>query len=100
MPPFLAWILGGTGGAALLAAFLLNISNDANIAIKFAEQHGSELNQIRIQIAAIRLELTDRTKDRYTSLDAKRDREFIERRFSELESKLDTHRNQNGKLHK
>jgi hypothetical protein len=33
-------LLGGTGGIALLSAFLMQISNQASIAISVAEQHG------------------------------------------------------------
>ena len=86
----IAWALGGSGALALLGALLVNISNDANIALEVAKQHGDELNQLRISMAAMRIAIDSRTKDRYTSQDAARDLQFMERRFAELESKIES----------
>lgn len=89
-----AWVLSGTGGLALLSAFLLTISNNASIALDVARQHGEELNELRIFQSSIRQELNERTQDRYTALEASRDMAFIERRLKEIESKLDEHKEQ------
>jgi len=87
-----AWVLSGTGGLALLTAFLLTISNNASIALDVARQHGEELNEIRILQQAFRTELMDRTADRYTAIDAARDMAFLERRLQELEDKIIDHK--------
>jgi hypothetical protein len=78
-------LLGGTGGIALLTAFLMQISNQASIAIAVAEQHGQELLILKQEIGVIQ----SRTADRYTSIDAARDMAYLQRRLKEIEDKID-----------
>lgn len=84
-PSLIGWGLSGSGVAALIAAYLLNVSNQASIAINVAEQHGAEINLIRHELSAIKLLLEERTHLRYTSQDAARDLAYIERRFKEIQ---------------
>jgi hypothetical protein len=83
------WRGGVLGGISILVGFMLTVSNNANIAISVAEQHGNELNNVRADIAALRVEISNRTQDRYTAIDAERDLRFVERRLKEIEEKMD-----------
>lgn len=88
-----SWLIGisGTSLFGIMVAFILNINASASIALDVAAQHGKEINQLRIVQEAIRLEMHDRTRDRYTNTDAGRDLDFIERRLEEIERKIDQH---------
>ena len=68
----------------MVAAGMLAVSNDARIAINIAEQHGQELLMIRGELAAVRSEMLERTKMRYTSRDALQHEKYVERRLSEI----------------
>lgn len=85
LPKTLSYILGGGGTAALLGAFLLNIHSQASIALSVAEQHGQEFLLVRQEIAAIKLILEEKTRSRYTAVDAQRDMDYLERRIREVE---------------
>lgn len=84
-------VLGG-GTLLALTTLLINlfvtVSKDAQIAIEVAKQHGDELLMIRGEIASLRQTITDRTNDRYTSKQAERDMQYIERRLTEFEKQL------------
>jgi hypothetical protein len=79
----------GTGVLGVIAAGMMAVANDARIAINVAEQHGEELLLIRGELAAVRVEMMDRTAMRYTSRDALAHEKYVERRFNEIEKKLD-----------
>jgi hypothetical protein len=81
--------LAGTGVLGVVAAGMLAVANDARIAISVAEQHGQELLLVRGEISSIRVEMVERTAVRYTSRDAAAHEKYVERRFNELEKKLD-----------
>ena len=79
----------GTGILGVIAAGMMAVANDARIAINVAEQHGEELLLIRGELSAVRKEMMDRTAMRYTSRDALAHEKYVERRFDEIEKKLD-----------
>ena len=85
----LYWRGGVLGGISILVGFMLTISNNANIAISVAEQHGHELNNVRAELAALRVEISNRTKNRYTAIDAERDLDFVQRRLKEIEDNME-----------
>jgi hypothetical protein len=81
--------LVGTGIVGLIIAGAMSVAQDARIAISVAEQHGQELLLLRGEIISLRQEMQSRTRDRYTSDDADRDMEYIERRLNDIENDFD-----------
>ena len=81
--------LAGTGMLGVVAAGMLAVANDARIAISVAEQHGNELLMIRGELASVRKEMIARTEDRFTNRDGLALEKYMERRFTEIEEKLD-----------
>lgn len=75
------------GVLSIMINLFLAVSNQAEIAINVAAQHGEELLAIRTELALIRTDLRKETRDRYFRRDAERDHERIELRIEKLEVK-------------
>jgi len=80
--------LAGTGVLGVIAAGMLAVANDARIAINIAEQHGEEILMLRGELTAVRVEMLQRTENRYTAKDAVNHEKYIDRRLLEIEKKL------------
>ena len=80
-------LIAGTGLLGVLAAGAVNIARDAQIAISVAEQHGQELLMIRGEISSLRLEMVERTQDRFTAQDGR----YLEQELRRIEQDLDEH---------
>ena len=87
----LATFLASTGILGILAAGMLSVASDARIAIQVAEQHGQEILLIRGELNALREELRERTRDRFTSTDARQFNKYMEDRLDRIEDSLDGH---------
>lgn len=90
------WVLGITGVivTTLLTAsltFMVSVGQDAHSALSVNETQAQELLLLRSEIAALRVEIKNRTDDRYTSLEATRDLAYIERRLAQIESQIEKH---------
>lgn len=70
---------------------MLSVSNEAAIGLKLAEQHGESILLLREEVRLLRLELKERTHDRYTSDDAERDLNYIRRDIAELKEAIKEH---------
>ena len=81
--------LAGTGVLGVIAAGMLAVANDARIAINVAEQHGEEILMMRGELTAIRVEMLNRTQDRFTLRDQIQHEKYVESRLDEIEKKLD-----------
>ena len=81
--------LAGTGIIGVIAAGMLAVANDARIAISVAEQHGEEILMMRGELSAIRVEMLNRTQDRFTLRDQLQHEKYMESRLDEIEKKLD-----------
>ena len=79
----------GTGILSILVSGAMSVSQNAQMAIRVAEQHGEELLLIRGELSAIREEMTNRTRDRYTGKDGARFEQYVNRRLDSLEKKID-----------
>lgn len=77
------WLLGLL--VALLGTLFVNVQKDAAIALDVVKQHGEEFNQVRSELAAIKLLMEQKTRERYTASDAERDNAYFERRLREVE---------------
>lgn len=88
LKPFISAIVG-TGVISVLVAGAMSVSQNAQIAIRVAEQHGEELLMIRGELTSIREEMTNRTEDRYTGRDGARFEAYVTKRLDELEEQLD-----------
>jgi hypothetical protein len=66
---------------------MMNTANDASIAVQVAAQHGEELLLIKGEIAALRIEMIERTKERFTSTDGR----YLEQELRRIEEELDEH---------
>ena len=80
------------GALTLLGSLMLVVQKDAAVALDIARQHGQEFNILRAEIALLKQDMRERTQNRYTSGDAAKDLRYIERRFTELESKIKEHK--------
>jgi hypothetical protein len=72
------------GALTLLGALMLSVSNEAAIGLKLAEQHGESILLLREEVRLLRLEVKDRTINRYTSKDAERDLSYIRQDILDL----------------
>ena len=82
-------VLISTGILGVLSSGMLAIANDAKIAIRVAEQHGEELLLIRGELNSLRVEMLERTKSRYTAIDAERHERYVIQRIEALEKQLE-----------
>jgi hypothetical protein len=82
-------VLVSTGILGVLSSGMLAIANDARIAIRVAEQHGEELLLIRGELTSLRVEMLERTKARYTAIDAERHERYVLQRIEALEKQLE-----------
>ena len=82
-------VLISTGILGVLSSGMLAIANDAKIAIRVAEQHGEELLLIRGELNSLRVEMLERTKSRYTAIDAERHERYVVQRIEALEKQLE-----------
>ena len=73
------WIIGGGGLVTMVLAFAVNVGKDAQIALDVAQQHGEEILIMNRKLSNLEEELSDRTRDRYTSKDAERDIGYLRR---------------------
>jgi len=76
------------GALTLLGALMLSVSNEAAIGLKLAEQHGESILLLREEVRMLRVELKDGTQLRYTSSDAQRDLQYIQRDIAELKKTM------------
>ena len=81
-------LLGGGGAATVLVALLLNINQNASIAIDVSAQHGLELNTIRAELTVLRDYVNERTHSRYTRQDSERDMDYIQKELSDIEDSI------------
>lgn len=79
------------GALTLLGALMLSVSNEAAIGLKLAEQHGESILLLREEVRLLRMELKERTHDRYTTEDAERDLAYIRRDIAEIKQALKEH---------
>lgn len=84
--------IAGSGILGVFAAGMISIANDAKIAIKVAEQHGQELLLMRGEVSSLRLEMMERTKDRFTAADGR----YLEQQLRRIENDLDEHMKETG----
>lgn len=81
------------GALTLLGALLLSVSNEAAVGLKLSEQHGESILLLREEVRLLRLEVKDRTIERYTASDAERDLAYIRSDIAELKQAVrDYHR--------
>ena len=64
---------------AVVLTFSITTAKDAQIALDVAKQHGEELLILSQEVHRMQGDLYERTKDRYTSNDAKRDVGYLRR---------------------
>lgn len=76
------------GALTLLGALMLSVSNEAAVGLKLAEQHGESILLLREEVRLLRLEIKERTQDRYTSDDAARDLAYIRQDIAELKQEI------------
>jgi type II secretory pathway component PulK len=88
-----ATFLASTGILSILAAGMLSVASDARIAIQVAEQHGQEILLLRGELNALREELRERTRERYTESDHLQFQKYIEERIERIEQSVDKHLN-------
>jgi hypothetical protein len=81
--------LASTGLLGALAAGYMSIANDARVAINIAEQHDQEMLEIRGDIRSLRMEIINRTDQRYTQTDHQAYDRYIEQRLGEIEKDLE-----------
>jgi type II secretory pathway component PulJ len=85
--PTIILTIGGSA-FALLAALMLNVYKDAQIALDVVRQHGQELLEIRTEITGLRNDLLERTRERYTEKDAEKDMIYILDRLERIENQV------------
>jgi len=76
------------GALTLLGALMLSVSNEAAVGLKLAEQHGESILLLREEVRLLRLEIKERTQDRYTTDDAARDLAHIRQDIAELKQEI------------
>lgn len=76
------------GALTLLGALMLTVSNEAHVGLKLAEQHGESILLLREEVRLLRQEVRVEMRDRYTSNDAKRDLQYIQRDIAELKETI------------
>ena len=76
------------GALTLLGALMLSVSNEAAVGLKLAEQHGESILLLREEVRLLRLEIKDRTDDRYTTSDAERDLQYIRQEIAEIKQAI------------
>ena len=79
------------GALTLLGALMLSVSNEAAVGLKMAEQHGESILLLREEVRLLRLEIKERTHDRYTTRDAERDLAYIRQEIAEIKEALRDH---------
>lgn len=84
--------IAASGVLGVFATGMISIANDAKIAISVAEQHGQELLMIRGEVASLRLEMVERTQDRFTASDGR----YLEQELRRIEADLDEHMKETG----
>jgi hypothetical protein len=76
------------GALTLLGALMLSVSNEAAVGLKLAEQHGESILLLREEVRLLRLEIKERTNDRYTNKDAERDLNYIRQEIAEMKLEM------------
>ena len=76
------------GALTLLGALMLSVSNEAAVGLKLAEQHGESILLLREEVRLLRQELKESTQLRYTSADAQRDLNYIQRDIRDLKQAM------------
>jgi hypothetical protein len=71
-----------------LGALMLSVSNEAAVGLKLAEQHGESILLLREEVRLLRLEIKERTNDRYTNKDAERDLNYIRQEIAEMKLEM------------
>lgn len=84
--------LVGSGLLGLLAVGMATVANNAQIAINVAEQHGQELLLLRGELVALRLEMVERTQDRFTASDGRYLKEELRRIEEDIEEHIKGHK--------
>jgi hypothetical protein len=79
------------GALTLLGALMLSVSNEAAVGLKMAEQHGESILLLREEVRLLRLEIKERTHDRYTTRDAERDLNYIRLELAEIKEAFKDH---------
>ena len=83
------------GALTVLGALMLNVAKDASIALSVAEQHGQELLLLKADLQILGNDVRDRTQLRYTSKDAARDHDYINRDIRSCKTALEAHERSN-----
>ena len=76
------------GALTLLGALMLSVSNEAAVGLKLAEQHGESILLLREEVRLLRLEIKEKTFDRYTNKDAERDLGYIRQDIAEIKQAI------------
>jgi hypothetical protein len=58
------------------------------VGLKLAEQHGESILLLREEVRLLRLEIKERTNDRYTNKDAERDLNYIRQEIAEMKLEM------------
>ena len=85
--------IGGVSAGSITAvilAFSINTAKDAQIALSIVEQHGHDLIELRAELKIMRDDIRERTKLRYTSVDATKDYNYFNQRLLRFERLYDT----------
>ena len=76
------------GALTLLGALMLSVSNEAAVGLEMAKQHGESILLLREEVRLLRLEIKEKTTDRYTNKDAERDLNYIRRDIGEIKQSI------------
>jgi len=79
------------GALTLLGALMLSVSNEAAISLKLSEQHGESILLLREEVRLLRVDINNRTQDRYMAKDAERDLGYIKDDIAEIKLAVKEH---------
>jgi predicted short-subunit dehydrogenase-like oxidoreductase (DUF2520 family) len=79
------WRIVVASGLTIASGLLINLTVDVRHAMKTAENHTEIIIQLHGELDTVRQDIRERTSERYTSSQARRDLEGIDRRIDRIE---------------
>jgi len=76
------------GALTLLGGLMLSVSNEAAVGLKLAEQHGESILLLREEVRLLRVDIKEKTNDRYTIKDAERDLNYIRTDIADIKQTI------------
>ena len=82
------------GALTLLGALMLSVSNEAAVGLKLSEQHGESILLLREEVRLLRLDIKERTIDRFTAVQADKAHFHLQKEIDEIHNELKDHEKQ------